>query len=1093
MKLSYFCCLLLLLFSCQESENPHLLFTSLSSSETGIQFANILTETEQENILNYEYFYNGGGVGVGDFNNDGLQDLFFTANQTANQLYVNKGSLKFEDISQKAGIEGRKNAWKTGVSLVDINADGWLDIYVCYSGNKSIELRKNQLFINNHNLTFSEKAEEYGLADAGYSTQAVFFDYDNDGDLDCFVLNHNLRDYERNPSAEVMRNKRDEFAGDKLFRNDDLKFTEVSQQVGIKSNPLGFGLGVVAADINQDNKPDLYVGNDYVEDDYLYVNHGNGLLKDVLREKLNHTSRFTMGVEIADINNDTLPDIFTLDMLPEDNYRQKLLTFPDNWNNYQSMLDNGFWHQNMRNMLHLNNGNGSFSEIGQLAGVSNTDWSWAALFADFDNDGLKDLFVSNGELKDLTNSDFIKYAADEEMKKSSGMPSESLINQIKHMSSSATRNYIFRNIDGIHFENKQKEWGFNKPGVANGAVYADLDNDGDLEIITNNLNEEAKIYKNNSTEQKSGEKLEQKNNFYLKIKLKGSSKNPFGIGAKVLVYSGNKTQYQEFMPVRGFQSSICDNLHFGLGNEAKSVKVKVIWQDGKQQILENVKPGQTLEINYQNAVTIQKNSQKAILLFEESARLKTDTLMKSYQSDFDKQILLPYQYSRTGSKIASGDVNNDGLEDFYGRVGQTGQLWLQQREGSFKNMTSFSAEDKNIKDAVFFDADNDKDLDLYVVIGNYGSPKNAENQQDKLYLNDGKGNFKLRNDAIPQEFVNNSCVKVFDIDNDGDKDLFAGGGVKPFNFPLEEKSYVLVNDGKGKFSLSQEFSLGLVTDIAIDDIDKNGFPDVLAVGEWMAPQVLLNKNGKLQEPHTIQLNEPINLNGWWNRIAASDLDNDGDLDFVVGNLGLNCQMKPSEKEPVTLLYDDFDNNGSIDPLLCYYIQGVSYPAAGRDETLEQVVTLRKKFISYESFSKATIEDFFPENQLKNAKRLRMDFTETIILENTGKDFKVHRLPVQAQYAPVYAISVQDFDGNGTKDILLAGNNAEFRLRIGKMDANNGILLSGKGNFHFDYVPQTISGFNLRGDVKDVCFINDNLLFFMNDNSVKIYNRKIAGK
>ena len=1098
MKVAFLLLFTIALFSCQKTETVATLFTRLPDRETGITFANRLTETEADNILTYEYFYNGGGVAVGDFNSDGLQDLFFTGNQVENKLYLNKNNLKFEDISAKAGIGGRPNAWKTGVSLVDINADGWLDIYVCYSGNKPATLRKNQLFVNNQNLTFTEQAEAYGLADTGYTTQTAFFDADDDGDLDAFVLNHNLRDYEHNPDANFMRHKRDDNAGDKLLRNDNGHFTEISPEAGIKSNPLGFGLGLAIADLNGDNQPDIYVGNDYVEDDYLYLNSGKGNFNDVLREKIFHTSRFTMGVEIADINNDTLPDIFTLDMLPEDNFRQKLLTFPDNWNNYQAMLDNGFWHQNMRNMLQLNNGNGTFSEIGQLAGISNTDWSWSPLFADFDNDGRKDLFVSNGELKDLTNADFIKYAADEEMKKASGQANVSVTEQIRKMSASQTRNYIFKNTDGIHFENKQHDWGFDNPTVANGAVCADLDNDGDLEIITNNLNEPARIYKNNSINNtKKPTDKAAPNPHFLKIKLKGSLSNPFGVGTKVLVYAGKVTQYQEFMPVRGFQSCVFDNLHFGLGSSDKTVNVKVVWQDGRQQVFDNIKPDQLLEVSYKNAGNPAPQPLPAAPLFEEKSDILNFTHHENPARDFDRQILLPYQYSYTGSRMASGDVNGDGLPDLYlgGARNQPGRVFLAKNNTQFLPLKTAIALDSAAedKDAVFFDADGDHDLDLYVVSGDYSLPPNHPDQQDRLYFNDGKGNFKRNKKALPEEFLNGSFIKVLDVDKDGDNDLFVGGTVVPGGFPMADPSFLLLNDGKGNFITAARFALGLVTDAVVADLDKNGFPEVVVVGEWMSPQILWNRNGKLQENTTILLSKssPVaSLNGWWNRIEASDLDNDGDLDFVLGNLGLNCQMKASPAQPLTLTFSDFDKNGSTDPMLCYFIQGISYPASGRDETLEQIVTLRKKFTSYESFSKATLPDMFSENQLATAQNLRIDFTETVMLENTGKDFIVHRLPVEAQFAPIYAISVHDFDGDGKKDLLLAGNNAQFRLRIGKMDANTGMLFSGKGNFKFEYIPQSRSGFHLTGDVKDIKILNDKTaVFFINNQPAKVYKTK----
>ncbi len=1110
-----FCCLTLsfslLLLSCRPPKET--LFELLSPSATGVTFANRLQETEQANILTYEYFYNGGGVAAGDINNDGLVDLFFTGNQVENKLYLNKGALEFEDISAQAGITGRKDAWKTGVSLVDINADGWLDIYVCYSGPYPPKGRKNQLFINTSpsqrergpggEVTFTEQAEQYGLADPGYSTQAAFFDYDGDDDLDAFILNHNLRGYQRQ-EAHAMRTAKDEFAGDKLFRNDGPPsptgggFTEVTQLAGIRSNPLGFGLGLAIADVNGDNRPDIYVGNDYVEDDYLYINHGNGTFTDELRHKLGHTSRFTMGTDIADVNNDTQPDIFTLDMLPEDNARQKLLAFPDNWNTYQSTLNNGFWHQNMRNMLHLNNADGSFSEVGQLLGVSNTDWSWAALFADFDNDGWKDLFVSNGELRDLTNSDFIKYAEEEEIKKAAGKGAEAFLEQIKKMPSSETRNYIFKNHQGQRFENKQVAWGFDRPTIANGAVIADLDNDGDLEIITNTNNEVARIYKNNSRELAADNQPLKKNHVtaYLKVKLKGSPGNPFGIGAKIWVTGNALTQYQELSPVRGFQSSMYDALHFGLGSvNSERLTVKVVWQDGKGQVLHNVTPNQTLTVQYAQASPSQPEAEPIAALFQETDSLSGFRHQENYSNDFSRQLLLPYQYSYTGARMAKADINGDGLTDLHvgGARNQPGRVYLQKPENQFipllagrEALEADSAYED--KDAIFFDADGDQDLDLYVVSGDYGLTRNHPYQQDRLYFNDGKGQFKRDTTALPAEHLNGSCVKVLDIDQDGDSDLFLGGFVVPGFYPAVEPTRLLLNDGKGKFTRGAEYFLGMVSDAAVADVDKNGFPDIIAVGEWMKPTILLNQKGRLSPDSSFT--KPLNhFSGWWNRIAAEDLDGDGDLDFVLGNLGLNCQMKASGTAPITLVAADFDQNGTFDPIMSYYINGVSYPALGRDEALEQLVSLRKKFTNYESFSKATLEDFFTKEQLQLALHQRIDFTETVLLENTGKAFVIHRLPIQAQYSPIHAVAIGDYTGDGQKDILLCGNNSTYRLRIGRMDANNGVLLAGKGRFTYEYVPQIQSGFQLRGDVKDIQQMNDNtLLFFINNGPVKMYKK-----
>ncbi|MDZ7899739.1 MAG: VCBS repeat-containing protein [Arcicella sp.] len=1076
----------LCLEGCSKKEKT--LFQKTDPSVTGITFANTLQESEEENILSYEYFYNGGGVAVGDVNNDGKVDIFFTGNQVANKLYLNKGdrdsSLKFEDISAKAGIEGRKGAWKTGVTMVDINADGWLDIYVCYSGKKEDSLRKNQLFINNHNLTFSEKAVEYGLDDWGYSTQAAFFDYDLDGDLDCFLINHNLKNYQRKEAA-VMRAERDYNAGDKLFRNDNQKFTEVTAEAGIKSNALGFGLGLVISDVNNDGYPDIYVGNDYVEDDYLYINQKNGTgssprYKDELRERIDHTSNFTMGVDIADINNDQLPDIFSLDMLPEDNIRQKSLIFPDNWNVYQAQLNNGFWHQNMRNMLQVNANPkeaGHFSEISHLANVATSDWSWGTIMADFDLDGYKDIFVSNGILKDFTNSDFVKFQ-DDLLENGVQIPTNEVI---KRMESSQTKNYIFRNKHNLTFSNEQVNWGFDEPTISNGTMCADLDNDGDLDLITNNNNATACIYQNTTQENSPVN--------YLKIRLKGSPLNSFGIGAKVFIQTDSLQQSQEFSPVRGFESSSCDALLFGIG-ETRKLTVTVEWANHRTQTLTNVKPNQVLILDYAKSFEqIKQPVGQTLPLLAETDNGLDFIHKEDYKNDFDYQILLPYHPSYQGSKMAVGDVNADGLEDVYvgGAKDQGGMLFLQKTDGKFtaKPNSDFAkdapAEDR---DAVFLDADKDGDLDLYVVSGNYSERLKSEWQADRLYINDGNGIFKKDLSAIPTENINSSCVKAFDIDRDGDKDLVIGGSVLPNSYPYCEESYLLINNGKGKFGMKSLGKLGLVTSMAVADFNKDKQPDLVVVGEWMQPTILLNQNGKFTADASGLI--PENLHGWWNSVAADDLDGDGDEDLVMGNLGLNSIVKANINEPATLNYGDFDNNMTIDPYFSYYIQGKSYPAIGRDEALEQVASLRKTFIDYKSYSSVSVEEMFTKEILDKNNTLTAENLETCLLENTGKGFIIKPLPFQSQYAPVCAIAIEDMDKDGKKDILLCGNQSKFRLRIGKIDANHGVLLKGKGKLNYEYQTPAQSGLWLRGDVRDIKHIGKSWVFSVCDGKVISY-------
>lgn len=1073
----------LLLTGCQSNEP---LFESLAPEQTGVTFANALTETEQTNILAYEYFYNGGGVATGDFNNDGRIDLFFTGNQVPNKLYLNQTApgetkLKFEDITAQAGIAGRSSSWKTGVAVADVNADGWLDLYVCYSGNGSPESRRNQLFINNGIRkkdgfpSFTEKAEAYGLADIGYTTHATFFDYDSDGDLDVFVLNHNLKGYQRKEAA-VMKSTVDSLAGDRLYRNEWPKpaFTDVTIEAGIRSNPLGFGLGVTVADFNGDNRPDLYVANDYVEEDYLYLNTGKGTFAEQGKEAMGHFSYSAMGVDAADINNDARPDLFTCDMLPEDNRRQKLLAFPDNWNVQQSMLQNGFHWQNMRNMLQVNLG-GSFSEIGQLAGVSRTDWSWGPLFADFDNDGQKDLFVTNGFVKDLTDLDFVKFQADE----AGGLP---LQEQLKRMPATPTHHYAFRNNGDITFSNAVNDWGFSNNTIASGSVYADLDNDGDLDLVTNNTNSPARIYQNRQQETAPQS--------YLRIQLKGSSGNPFALGARVWVYANNGVQYLENQPTHGFQSSMIGPLHVGLGETKTVDSVRVQWPDGRSRLLVKPAINMTLAVDYQSNVLTSYVDQSPVKAYFEPATGLDFVHRENANIDFNRQILLPKLYSRNGPKMAVGDVNGDGLDDVYigGAKGQAGHLFVQQTgrsegrtpavAGAFIRSEQAAFEKDSTAedcDALFFDADADRDLDLYVVSGGYEQFPDDPVLNDRLYLNNGArglGKDQFVATVLPMMNSNKSCVKPLDYDRDGDLDLFVGGGIKCGLFPYYSDSYLLKNNGKGNFTIAKRLALGMVTDAAIADLDKDRFPEIVVTAEWQPVRVLFTQllaadpNLTITDfsKHTERMPDLSEQRGWWNRIRAADLDKDGDLDFVVGNLGQNNPFGAANDRPVMLYYGDFDNNGSVDFYMTHFFGDKAFPTYGRDEALEQLVPLRKKFTDYKSYSTATINDIFDELTIQKAEKLSMNEARSGLLINEKGNLRWQPLPLWAQVSPVHAIDVADVNHDGHADILLGGNDATYRIRIGKMDANRGTLLLGNGRNEFQAVP---SGLNWPGDVRDI--------------------------
>ena len=1071
------------------------LFEQLPARKSGIKFKNSIKETASQNALTYENLYNGGGVAVGDINNDGLEDIYFVSNMEYNKLYLNIGGLKFQDITKKAQVEGR-TGWKTGVAMVDINGDNLLDIYVCYSGKQDKDVRANQLFINKGNLVFEEKAKEYGLDDTSYSTQAAFFDYDKDGDLDLFLLATNVQvitEFEFSAARDAI----DPNAGDKLFRNDNGKFTEVTQQAGILSNALGFGLGVAIADVNKDGWPDIYVSNDYIEPDYLYINNGDGTFKDKLTDYLQHISHFSMGSDINDFNNDGWPDIMTLDMLPEDNKRQKLLFGPENYEKYALQVMKGFYHQNMRNMLHLNNSDGSFSEIGQFSGVSNTDWSWAPLFADFDNDGWKDLFVTNGYFRDYTNRDFLKYKGDYYFQKLVAKETVDTLELALSMPSTPIHNYIFKNNGDLTFTDKSLEWGFDETNFTNGAAYADLDNDGDLDLVVNNHNEQAFVYRNYARE-RSG-------SHYLALRLKGADQNTSSIGAGAYLYAAGQVQFQELYPVRGYQSTVTNRLFFGLGDVELVDSVKIDWPSGGVTLLKNIKTDQLIELSESDKqMTVPgTNTLESNTIFTKANEvLKYEHLGQDY-NDFKRQPLLLTMISACGPEISTGDVNGDGREDLYvcGPAGGLGRLFIQQPEGNFLISGQFIFPEDNTKtdaDVLLIDVDNDDDLDIYIASGGYHSyVVNDPNLQDRLFLNNGKGNFSRAEQSLPEMLSSKSCVRGMDFDHDGDVDLFVGGHIIPGQYPLPAPSYLLVNDGTGRFDdkvaeLLPDFKGGMVTGVTWIDANNDGWEDLMIVGEFMPIRLFINKEGKgFEEATTTYFDVPTN--GLWSSIEAADFDNDGDIDFIAGNFGTNSQLKASRDQPITLYYGDFDKNGSIDPIMEYYVQGEPFPYVSRDELLNQVYEYRKKFTSYEAYSSAKMEDILSKEEIESAGKLRVDELRTIYFENTGTKFLSHLLPASAQFAPVFAIEVLDFDGDGNKDFVLGGNQTAITIRMGQIDANYGQLFKGDGEGNFEYIPQAKSGLAVKGDARSMKWLKVNeehyLLVGINNKGVDVYKMK----
>lgn len=1091
-----------LFWTCQnQTETPlqdtnDTLFTLLPTSQTGVDFNNQLTESLNTNVLMYEYFYNGGGVAIGDLNGDGLEDIYFTANMTDNKLYLNKGDLQFEDITEISQVQGRPGPWKTGTTLVDINGDGKLDIFVCYSGKVDGQKRVPQLFINQGNNKdgipiFKDESTAYGLTDSIYGTQAYFFDFDRDGDLDLLLLNHNptrIGDID-DARLKALIAQKDDQIGTRLLENIGDKFVDVSDKAGIVNSILSYNLGAAITDINNDGWPDIYIANDYLVPDYLYINNKNGTFTERLAEAMGHTSQFSMGNVAADINNDGWTDIITLDMLPEDNRRQKLLFAPDNYEEFDMHVRAGFHKQYMRNMLQLNNGNGTFSEIGQLAGISNTDWSWSALAADYDNDGWKDVFVTNGYLRDYTNMDFLKYMTGHLQQKGTSVYRKDLFELVQKIPSSNIVNYIFKNKNGLQFENMQNLWGISHSSSSNGAAYADLDNDGDLELVVNNINSAAFIYKNNSTEQGSAN--------YIKVKLNGVAKNTQGVGSKVYVYANGTTQLVEQMPTRGFQSSVSPIMHFGLGALKVADSVKVKWLSGMSQTLYTVKSGESLVMDEKKALTSEASSLPIDVIFSPVAS-PIDYQPSDYKiNDFKRQPLLINPISFQGPRVKKVDINQDGLEDVFigGGPGQPAKLYLQTKDGGFvlSDQPAFIA-DRNSTDAdvAFFDANGDGKTDIYIASGGYHRylPKDPL-LQDRLYLNDGKGNFNKSRTALSESFISSGSVKVSDINGDGFPDVFVGGRVIPGRYPEIPESSVLINDGKGNFvnrtnEIAPEITqLGLITDAVWVDLNGDKKEDLIVVGEWMPITVFINENGKLINKTSDYFDEEYS--GWWNTITIGDYNGDGITDLVVGNMGLNSQCQVSFDEPAELFYKDFDDNGSIDPIFCFYNQNVSYPYMSRDELLDQLPMMRSRFPDYNSYADAKMNEIFTDSEMSGMKSLKANSLETLLfLGSQNNKFVKVDLPLQAQFAPVFSITNIDFDKDGNMDLLLAGNINNARLRFGNGDANYGVLLKNDGKGNFTYINQERSGLKLQGDVRSAVILSDRIIFGINQQPLTIY-------
>lgn len=1059
--------------ACRQQKAEPTLFTAMEN--TGINFSNDIHHTKDFNIFSYRNFYNGGGVAIGDINNDGLSDVFFTANMGSNKLYLNKGNWQFEDISEKAGFTA-KQQWSTGVVMVDINHDGWLDIYVCNAGYENGQPPRNQLFINNKNLGFADSAAAYGLTnDGGYCTHAAFFDYDLDGDLDCFIVNNsfipvNTLNYANKralrakdwPVADFLKG-----GGDKLLRNDNGKFTDVSEAAGIHGSLISFGLGVTVGDVNGDHYPDIYVSNDFFERDYLYINKQNGAFSDEAEHWLQHTSFSSMGADMGDVNNDGYPDIFVTDMLPDDDYRLKTTTSFDNIDVYRLKERSGFYHQFTQNTLQLNNRNGKFQDIAFYGGVAGSDWSWGGLMFDANNDGFNDVFVCNGIYQDVTSQDFIDFFDYANQQMALTGRKEQVDSVISKMPSTPIPNKAFMNNGNLRFTDAGKAWGLSQPSFSNGSAYGDLDNDGDLDLVVNNLNQKAFVYRNNSREQNG--------NNYIGITLMATSEqNPFAIGSKVFIYQGASIISRELIPTRGFQSSVDYKIVAGLGKGAVD-SIVVVWPDASTNTY--IKP----EINKYHGY-IQSSDGRPFY-----RKPKANPLLAAEQQAFDKHVEneyidfyqernIPKMLSTEGPCVAVADVNGDGLEDVYagGAAGQAGQLYIQNANGFVKKEQQAFSETAAYEDvaAVFFDCDNDKDMDLFVGAGGNHVPRGGQELQHRLYVNDGKGNFTVRTD-FPQNLVNTAVAAANDIDNDGDTDLFVGARSVPFQYGITPTSSVFINDGRGKFTAMSEAALGslatvgMVTGATWVNVVGDAKKELVVVGEWFGPKIFAFENGRATEVKTAL----SDLTGWWKSVAAADMDGDGDQDLLLGNTGQNFYLRPDSSHSVKMWIKDFDNNGGQDVIITRSINGRDMPVFLKRELTDQMPSLKKQNLRHEEYAKRAIQDLLTPEQLKDAVVKTFSYAASCIAINNGSGrFTVQPLPVEVQLSSVNALLPVDVNGDGKLDIIAGGNEFGFMPQFSRLDASFGNVLLNKGNGAFTVAEAAASGMEVRGQVKHIAQI-----------------------